>query len=52
MGLLGDNTPLMNILIVAAAAGVGTGAWFLLWHIAGLLHTKFGKRWWDDIDSF
>ena len=44
MGPLGDNSPLANILLIAAAAGVGVGAWFLLWRLVELLPTKLRQR--------
>jgi hypothetical protein len=44
MGPLGDNTPLTNTLIIAAAAGVGVGAWFLLWRLVDLLPAKLKQR--------
>jgi len=44
MGPLGDNTPLTNILTIAAAAAVGVGAWFLLWRLLDLLPAKLKQR--------
>jgi hypothetical protein len=44
MGHLGDNTPLTNILTIAAAAAVGVGAWFLLWRLVDLLPAKLKQR--------
>jgi hypothetical protein len=44
MGPLGDNTPLVNLLIIAVAAGIGVGAWFLLWRLVDLLPAKL-KQW-------
>jgi len=40
MGPLDDNTPLTNILTIAAAAAVGVGAWFILWRLVDLLPDK------------
>ena len=44
MGPLDDNTPLTNILTIAAAAAVGVGAWFLLWRLLDLLPAKLKQR--------
>ena len=52
MGHLGDNTPLTNILVIAAAAGIGTGAWFLLSYLGGLLSAKFKNPWWLDVRNW
>ena len=40
MGPLDDNTPVTNILTIAAAAAVGVGAWFILWSLVDLLPDK------------
>jgi Protein of unknown function (DUF3592) len=44
MGPLGDNTPLTNILVIAAAAVIGVGVWFLIWHLVDLLPAKLRGR--------
>jgi hypothetical protein len=48
---LGDNTPLANILVFAAAAGIGTGAWFLFSSLGGLLSAKLKNPRWLDAKS-
>jgi Protein of unknown function (DUF3592) len=44
MGPLHDNTPLTNILTIAAAAVIGVCAWFLLWRLVDLLPAKLRQR--------
>jgi hypothetical protein len=43
MSLLSDNTPLTNIITIAAASVVSVGAWFLLWRLVDLLHARFKR---------
>jgi len=52
MQLLGDNSPLTNILLIAVAAGVGVGAWFLLGRLVDLLpaNAKRPVEGHDDMD--
>jgi hypothetical protein len=45
---LRDNTPLTNILMIIAFAGVGAGVWFLLWCLVALLPAKL-RRYLDKV---
>jgi hypothetical protein len=41
---LADDTPLRNILTIAAVAAIGVGTWFLLWRLVDLLPAKLTER--------
>ena len=43
MSLLSDNSPLTNIITIAAASVVGVGVWFLLWRLVGSLPARFKR---------
>ena len=43
MNLLGDDTPLANILMILAFVGVGVGFWYLLWGLVALLPAKLRR---------